>query len=214
MSQAELCADAARTVALTLRQCLADCRAEREASGKADEAVDAELDNILSLLQGIDWQNADPTQLQASHHPVVEQLAGLAAPEGTALAALLPHLPALPWRYSYEARADQPDIGQRMAWAELVGPIAPFESHTVCLGLTAIGPGLRYPEHRHPAVETYLVLTGTARWTLDGDTRERPPGALILHPSNATHVMHTADDPLLAIYAWTGEVETLSSYVE
>ncbi|MDR0440385.1 MAG: AraC family ligand binding domain-containing protein, partial [Candidatus Accumulibacter sp.] len=105
-----------------------------------------------------------------------------------------------------------PDIGERMAWAELVGPIAPFHSDEVCLGLTAIGPHLRYPPHRHPATETYLVVSGTASWTAAGICRQHPPGALILHPSNIVHVMETGDAPLLAAYAWTGDVKTLSTY--
>jgi quercetin dioxygenase-like cupin family protein len=129
------------------------------------------------------------------------------------LAAFLPHLDALPWRYSYAPRADAPDIGSRMAWAELVGPIAPFKSDEVCLGLTAIGPGLLYPAHRHPAVETYLVLHAAARWTSAGKTRQHPPGTLILHQSNIVHAMETGSEPLLAAYAWTGDVHTLSAYI-
>ena len=128
--------------------------------------------------------------------------------------AFLPHLDALPWRFSYAPRPDMPDIGERMAWAELVGPIAPFHSHRVCLGLTAIGPHLLYPPHYHPAVETYLVVSGTATWTAKGVSRRLPPGALIVHPSNIVHVMETGDEPLLAAYAWTGDVETLSAYTD
>jgi quercetin dioxygenase-like cupin family protein len=136
------------------------------------------------------------------------------APIAAVFDAFLPHLDALPWRYSYEPRSDAPDISERMAWAELVGPIAPFHSDKVCLGLTAIGPRLLYPLHYHPAAETYLVVSGTASWTAAGMTRRHPPGTLILHPSNIVHAMETGDEPLLAAYAWTGDVETLSAYQE
>ena len=188
----------------------------RLAGGKESAAVAAELKNILALLATVDFSTVDEKHLQASGHPVIRQLqqVGKSAGDNDVLAAFLPHLDALPWRYSYEPRPDAPDIGEHMAWAELVGPIAPFKSKKVCIGLTAIGAGLLYPAHYHPAVETYLVLSGTARWTADGITQARPPGTLILHPSNILHAMEATDIPLLAAYAWTGEVETLSAYQE
>jgi oxalate decarboxylase/phosphoglucose isomerase-like protein (cupin superfamily) len=65
-------------------------------------------------------------------------------------------------------------------------------------------------------VETYLVVSGTAAWTMEDaglrSTRHHRPGTLILHPANLVHAMETGDEPLLAAYAWTGDVETLSAY--
>ncbi|MDR1423287.1 MAG: cupin domain-containing protein [Azoarcus sp.] len=193
--------------------------AARFAAGLEPPAVAAELAKVLTLLAEVDFSRADEQHLRASGHPVVTRLRSAGVASGGAATeavfrAFLPHLDALPWRFSYEPREDAPDIGERMAWAELVGPIAPFHSHKVCLGLTAIGPDLLYPTHRHPAVETYLVLSGTAAWTAAGVTRDQPPGTLILHPSNIVHAMRTTAAPLLAAYAWTGEVETLSEYVD
>lgn len=101
-----------------------------------------------------------------------------------------------------------------MAWAELVGPLAPFHSDKVCLGVTAIGPHTRYPEHLHPAAEVYFVLSGTARWTAEGVTHERPPGSFILHPSNIVHVMETGDEPLIAAYTWSGDIVSPSIYTD
>jgi quercetin dioxygenase-like cupin family protein len=189
--------------------------AQRVETGRETPAVIAELENVLALLADVDFSRANEKHLKTSGHPVARQLRrlGATAAGNDVLAAFLPHLDALPWRYSYEPRPDAPDIGERMAWAELVGPVAPFQSQKVCVGLTAIGPDLLYPAHYHPAVETYLVLSGTARWTANGITREHSPGALILHPSNVVHAMRAGAEPLLAAYAWTGEVETLSAYL-
>lgn len=178
----------------------------------------AELEKVLGLLGEVDFSRANAEHLRASGHPVIQQLQQAEFKSGgegvsAIFDAFLPLLDALPWRYSYEPRPDAPDIGERMAWAELVGPIAPFSSRKVCLGLTAIGPGLLYPRHRHPAVESYWVVSGTAAWTAEGITCRHPPGTLILHPANVIHAMQTYNEPLLAAYAWTGEVETLSEYV-
>ncbi|MDR0633522.1 MAG: cupin domain-containing protein [Azoarcus sp.] len=193
--------------------------AARLASGREAPMIAAELENVLTLLAGVDFSHPDEKHLQASGHPVVEQLRHTDIENGDPATAAIfqafqAQLDALPWRYSYAPRPDAPDIGARMAWAELVGPIAPFHSDKVCLGLTAIGPRLLYPLHYHPAVETYLVVSGTAAWTAAGVTRSHPPGALILHPANIVHAMETGDEPLLAAYAWTGEVATLSAYVD
>jgi quercetin dioxygenase-like cupin family protein len=214
---ADLSPAAARAVVEAIRQQFS----ARHAMGTESPEILAELSNVLTLLDQVDFSRVDADCLKSSGHPVVRQLGALpATPEhdsaqatGALFATVRPHLDALPWRYSYEPRPDAPDIGTRMAWAELVGPIAPFRSTRVCLGLTAIGPHLRYPLHYHPAVETYLVLSGTAAWTAEERTRHLPPGTLILHPANLVHAMETADEPLLAAYAWSGAVEILSAYV-
>ena len=192
--------------------------AERLAAHRETPEITAELEQVLSLLATVDFSQVDEKHLHASDHPVIRQLRHVNVSRGESstqaiFQAFLPHLETLPWRYSYTPRPDAPDIGERMAWAELVGPIAPFHSNKVCLGLTAIGPNLLYPLHRHPAVETYLVVSGTANWTANGVTHCHPPGTLILHPANLVHAMQTSDEPLLAAYAWTGEVEMLSVYV-
>ena len=120
----------------------------------------------------------------------------------------------LPWKYNYEEREDKKDLGSYMGWAELIGPEAPYKSDDFCLGFTLISPYTLYPEHRHPAIELYKVLSGTAEWTLEGATSKRVSGEVILHPSNKIHKMQTYDQTLLALYTWSGnDVVTLSEYV-
>ncbi|WP_022753041.1 dimethylsulfonioproprionate lyase family protein [Butyrivibrio fibrisolvens] len=120
----------------------------------------------------------------------------------------------LPWKYNYEEGEDKKDLGSYMGWAELIGPEAPYKSDDFCLGFTLISPYTLYPEHRHPAIELYKVLSGTAEWTLEGATSKRVPGEVILHPSNKIHKMQTYDQTLLALYTWSGnDVVTLSEYV-
>ena len=153
-----------------------------------------------------------------SAHPVTRLLGDIAW-SGTAetaplLRALQPVVRFLPWRYNYAARADAPDLARNIAFAEIIGPAAPLRSDFVCLGLTLIAPWTLYPSHRHPAIELYHVLSGTATWTLNGVARDNPPGAFILHPSLAVHAMETHDEPLLALYTWSGaDVHTPSVYV-
>ena len=130
------------------------------------------------------------------------------------LKALKPALPFLPWKYNYEPRPDMPDLGNQMGWGEILGPEAPFHDGHFCYGFTLLGKNTFYPAHYHPATELYVVLSGHAEWTLDGVSKVRNPGEFILHPSNHVHSMRTNDEPLLALYTWSGkDVKTLSKYV-
>jgi quercetin dioxygenase-like cupin family protein len=179
------------------------------------DAVARELTTVLTQLQAVDYHDGI---LEGNTHPVAQYLKDELPSKSKSIAAVLslfrPLADALPWRYSYTSLPDNPGLENRMAWAELVGPKAPFHSDQVCLGLTVIGPHVRYPEHAHPAVEVYYVLSGTARWTAKGISKAWPPGAYILHASNVIHAMETGDEPLIAAYTWSGNVQTLSAYSE
>jgi quercetin dioxygenase-like cupin family protein len=185
------------------------------AGGDATEpAIRIEADRVVGLLRALPPMRAP---LSRSEHPIVRHLSPAldAAPPAArdAVAAIGDLGRELPWRYSYAPRADAPDLGDRVAFAELVGPDAPFRSGTVCLGLTLIAPHTLYPAHRHPAIELYFVLSGTATWTAGGLETLAPPGTLVLHPSGVSHAMTTRAEPLLAVYTWSGEdVATPSSY--
>jgi mannose-6-phosphate isomerase-like protein (cupin superfamily) len=111
----------------------------------------------------------------------------------------------LPWRYSYAKRSDAPGLENKMAFAEIIGPEAPYVSEGVCLGLTLIGPSTFYPPHWHPATELYYVVAGEATWTANGVSLRNPAGTFILHGSKVVHAMQTDQEPLLAVYTWSGE---------
>lgn len=178
-----------------------------------EPAVAAEAGRVLADLPdgAAPLRLAEP--LRPSRHPVLAQLPEAARGAGALWESVLPPLAeSLPWRFGYAPRPDAPDLGERMAWAEIVGPAAPLRSDRVGFGLTLIGRDTLYPPHRHPAVELYAVVSGAAVWTLDGDDTRRPPGDLVLHAAGAVHAMRTTDEPLLAVYSWTGDILSPSVY--
>jgi len=181
-----------------------------------DDVVGREIAKVVSLLQPLPRLSDKFTQ--NSHAATRHIPAALQAGTATTAAlrdAISPIIHFLPWRYSYPLRDDAPGLEQNIAFAEIVGPKAPFRSNSVCLGLTLIGPETLYPAHRHPAVELYYVVAGTASWTLDGASHDQRPGTYILHPSQAIHAMQTHTEPLLAIYSWSGtDVRTTSVYTK
>lgn len=178
-----------------------------------DDALGRELQGILADLA---LPASRPGELAGRAHPIREHLAGpLPSRHGTVddvLDAFRVLFPLLPWRYGYESRPDFPGLESRMAWAELVGPLAPFRSDRICVGITVIAPHTRYAEHFHPAVESYYVLSGTARWTAAGATTTVLPGSYVLHPESIEHVMETTDETLIAAYTWSGDIVTSSVF--
>jgi quercetin dioxygenase-like cupin family protein len=119
----------------------------------------------------------------------------------------------LPWHYHYAPRDDAPDLAARVAFAELIGPRAPLTAPACRVGFTLMAPHTFYPLHNHPAVELYLVIAGTAEWIAPPAQRLVPPGDLILHTSNQPHAMRTSHEPLLALYAWSGDIDTPAVYI-
>ena len=78
-----------------------------------------------------------------------------------------------------------------------------------------IAPHTVYPAHSHPAIELYLVVSGTAIWQAGGaPATPQPPGSAILHPSGIPHAMITGAEPLLALFTWRGDLQTAPSYLE
>lgn len=118
----------------------------------------------------------------------------------------------LPWGYHYPPRAGEADLAGRIAFAELIGPDGPMQAPAVRVGFTLIAPHTGYPLHAHPAVELYWVISGHARWEGRQGERRVPPGAFVLHHGDEPHAMYTAAEPLLALWGWSGDIDTPARY--
>ena len=74
-------------------------------------------------------------------------------------------------------------------------------------GLLLQDPNIIYAKHQHAAEELYLVLSGIASWSVDDEeAKEKDEGEFIHHAENQPHQMNTNHDPLLAIWAWLGDI--------
>eukprot|EP01052_Picozoa_sp_SAG31_P016786 SAG31_NODE_1125_length_9770_cov_2.732499_5_plen_468_part_00 len=105
-----------------------------------------------------------------------------------------------------------------------------LESTELLMGLTWLAPGTFYPQHAHDAAEVYQMLLGAMLrhvpfhlkhlkkhlWCISGcgewgqtvDLLQiQTPGTFRDHPSATPHTIRApADTPLLAWYAWTGDL--------
>lgn len=116
---------------------------------------------------------------------------------------------------NYSVASLGPGYLDRYGYVELVGPGRPVESTDVLVGLLLLGPGMHYPDHAHPAEEIYHVIGGTADWWREDEGwRRKGPGTLIRHAPMVRHAMRTADEPLLSLYCWIGDVKTYARMTE
>lgn len=73
----------------------------------------------------------------------------------------------------------------------------------VAMGVLDLDPGGYYPAHAHPAPEVYYVVSGTARWTVGGETFTAAAGSVIYHAPNVPHRMvNDGDEPLRTVWFW------------
>lgn len=182
----------------------------------ADGDLDAAIRHMARSALGARPNPAHKPSVPArSYSHLLESALDLA--EGFELAdvarATRPAMGALPWHYHYPAHDGDEDLGANIAFAEFAGPMGSLHITHARLGFTLIGPETFYPMHAHPAVELYLVVAGHATWQVPGDARLVPPGGFVLHRTGQPHAMQTHGEPLLAVYAWQGDLDAPSVYL-
>lgn len=120
---------------------------------------------------------------------------------------LLLHAALTPWTVG---EFEMPDcFAGRFAFVELLGPNGVALREDLRFGLYLQEPDTYYPPHSHAAEEYYFVLSGKAAWQIDdGDFFEAAAGSFMYHASWQRHAMETAEQPLLAMWVWTGNLDT------
>jgi quercetin dioxygenase-like cupin family protein len=95
----------------------------------------------------------------------------------------------------WQVSTSYPEELQRVVrWKTLVGGtgsdwVGGIPQKDVIVGLLDLDPGGYYPAHSHLAPEIYLILSGTADWTIGDDTFTAKPGMAIYHAANTSHRM-------------------------
>ena len=116
----------------------------------------------------------------------------------------------LPWQVAPSLQAN-PQTQDRHAFIELVGPDGLAVTDELRFGLYLQAADTVYPPHRHAAEELYFVVAGTAEWQKDdADFAPREPGTLIHHVPWQDHATTTHGEPLLAMWAWLGDLNPQS----
>ncbi len=132
---------------------------------------------------------------------VVSGMAGSAILDAVADAA-----PTARWKQTYtEAEVGRAYL-DAYGWFELLGPEGHFHAPDLRAFVGYWGPGLRYPEHSHPASEIYAVLSGGAVFEIEGRAPFKArPGDTVEMPPGARHAMQIGDAGLLVFALWRGD---------
>jgi quercetin dioxygenase-like cupin family protein len=87
------------------------------------------------------------------------------------------------------------DVAERgnVGWKTLISAgLTP--SRELTLGVARVPSGGSLAAHRHAQAEVYLVLDGTGRVTIDGESTRLQSGSSVFIPGGAVHSVH-ADGP-------------------
>lgn len=128
-----------------------------------------------------------------------------ASPAIASTAAALAELePSVTWARRAGAEAD-PAFADGHSNTTLVGRNGLERREDVWVGLTLMAPGTRYPDHRHPPEEVYVVLSPGEWRQEDGPWFEPGVGGIIYNPPDILHAMRSGPAPLLAAWClWLG----------
>ena len=148
-------------------------------------------------------------QTPCRYDAMIRALAGerTALPAARAVAAAQ-HL--IPWDCNPVADKMTADASAICSVAALMSPEGPIPAPHLRLGLFYQRPDSYYSLHNHDADETYVILAGGALWTAGEDQRWRGAGSMIHHPSLLPHAFRTGPEGMLALWRWSGDVNTHS----
>lgn len=124
------------------------------------------------------------------------------AAHAAALAALEPEF-AWKQRAPIDGQADNFAAGH--ANAVIAGVDGLEKRSDLRIGVSLLGPDVRYPDHRHPPEEIYLVLSSGSWRQEQGEWHEPGLGGFVYNPPNILHAMRSGPAPLLATWClWVG----------
>lgn len=107
-----------------------------------------------------------------------------------------------------DAGAKPKSVQDRLAFVELLGPNGMIKFEHCRVGLFFQRADTDYPNHHHASEELYYIISGRAIWS--NDSTKMPsvmkPGEFVHHQSWEPHRMQTNDEPLLAMWCWTGDI--------
>ncbi len=171
-----------------------------------DSDIARRLNTILSQIE-VNTSFETPTSDRALR--ILPEILNL--DEGALAKSISDCYPYLCWRSPGFGRIP-PAIAERMAVVEIIGPNGMIHDERCRFGLLVQGNDTYYPMHQHAAEELYLVICGTAKWTVDNRPSEvNGAGAFIHHKPHQPHAMLTEAIPLLTMWGWIGDI-TSSSY--
>lgn len=113
----------------------------------------------------------------------------------------------LDWVKATKFRVLSPLFKGNYCFTRIIGPDSLIENNQFRFGVYLQDAKTVYPSHRHEAEELYLPVSGTALWQKDNAPFNKvKSGTLIHHLSYQPHATTTDETPMLAYWAWVGNL--------
>ena len=179
----------------------------RHGSG-VDERVQMAAGRMFAALQAPSTQagRPDTPRLPVCRHlaTALEHVRRQPGPVGALADAFAVIEPQLGWKVRAGAETQGEQFMEGHANAAITGPEGLEIRRDVWIGVSLMAPHTRYPDHRHPPEEIYVVLSD-GQWRQSSDPWHEPGiGGLVYNPPNVVHAMRSAERPLLALwFLWT-----------
>lgn len=173
-----------------------------------DGRVRLAAERIFSALQTACTQAAGPgaPRLAVCHHlpAALQEARRQPGPAGALADAFAGIEPRLNWTVRAGGETQDEQFLNSHANATITGPEGLEIRSDVRIGVSLMAPQTRYPDHRHPPEEIYVVLSA-GEWRQASNPWHEPGiGGLVYNPPNIVHAMRSAEPPLLALwFLWT-----------
>jgi hypothetical protein len=105
--------------------------------------------------------------------------------------------------------------GEKMMACELLGPNGMIKHTDFRVGLYVQDPHFHYSTRTHTAEETYIALGGVGYWSTEvSEPTRKSTGDIMFHPSMIEHQNLTKDDPMIAVWRWSGDISYDNYYTD
>jgi hypothetical protein len=173
--------------------------------GSSDAApVPRAAERVFSALRASTGQvgRSAPARPPVCRHlpSALEQARRAPGTVGALAAAFAAIEPRLEWKARPGAEAHGDAFLNGHANAALVGTEGLEIRSDVWIGVSLMAPDTRYPDHRHPPEEIYIVLSRGEWRQAEKPWHEPGIGGLVYNPPNILHAMRSMGQPLLALW--------------
>jgi quercetin dioxygenase-like cupin family protein len=177
-------------------------------STAVDERLSLAAKRIFSAVQTPSTQAEHPqrARLPVCHHlpTALEHARRQSGPVSALAGAFAAIEPQLNWKVRSGAEAHGEQFLNGHANATIIGSEGLEIRSDIWVGVSLMAPHTRYPDHRHPPEEIYIVLSD-GQWRQESSPWHEPGiGGLVYNPPNIVHAMRSSERPLLALwFLWT-----------
>jgi hypothetical protein len=150
---------------------------------------------------------SDDGKRKSERYPACELLDTTLAPLlgdhsnlGVAARAIKTLEPSIGWQRRTSGLNGSDDYLIKHVHGMICGPGGMESRYDVQLGFSLLAPHTRYPDHRHPPEEAYVLLSAGEFRQRDGDWFDPGIGGGLHNTPNSVHAMRSGTTPLVAMW--------------